>query len=154
MAAFWWSEKKYCDKLLFNSLMSLVLVPLCSKIKELTPRLLRCVCGACLSGGAMQLLAPSPRAVSVQRARRLALSSLSGRGCYRVWFPSRNDDGFRDFGWQKSAFLHSHESRGCHWAERDTAIRPLLRHGRTIGCQWSAAPLDRAAFHSSNQAQK
>lgn len=53
----------------------------------------------------MQLLAP--RAVSVLRARRLALSSLSGRGCYRVWFPSRNDDGFRDFGWQKSAFLHS-----------------------------------------------
>lgn len=33
-------------------------------------------------------------------------------------FPSRNDDGFRDFAWQKSASLHSHESRACHWAGR------------------------------------
>lgn len=46
--------------------------------------------------------------------------------------PSRNDDGFRDFAWQKSASLHSHESRACHWAARDTAIRPLC-HSGTIG---------------------
>lgn len=56
-------------------------------------------------------------------------------------FPSRNDDGFRDFAWQKSASLHSHESRVCHWAGRDTAIRPLC-HNRTIGWHWSRSPLD------------
>lgn len=63
-------------------------------------------------------------------------------------FPSRNDDCFRDFAWQKSASLHSHESRACHWAGRDTAIRPLCHNG-TIGWHWSD-PRWTCRFHSSS----
>lgn len=73
------------------------------------------------------------------RVRRSALCHLSAAEAVAHWlwdFGARNDAGFRDSAWQKSASLHSRESRACHWAGRDTAIRPLC-HSGTMGWHWS-----------------
>lgn len=103
-------------------------------------------------------------AFSLVLARRLyAAPSSQGRVCAEidsvisqrrrllhstVGLPSRNDDGFRDFAWQESASLRSHESLVCHWAGRDTAIRPLCQR-RTIGWHWSDPRWTGKRFHSS-----
>lgn len=83
-----------------------------------------CVCAATLRSSKL----PGP---CVRRDWLCHLSAAEAVTQY-CGFPSRNDDGFRDFAWQKSASLRSHESRACHWAGRDTAIRPLC-HSGTIG---------------------